>query len=78
MGLKNGWVRHQQVLGLGRHHLLTATTVGFLESAHQRQVVVGVDSPQVAGMQPSIGGEGISSSFRFVVVACRDARSFGQ
>ena len=78
MGLPHGGVGGQQVFGVRRQHLLTATTVGLLAPAGQRQVALGVHARQVTGQQPAVGGEGLGCGLGLVVVAGGHARPPGQ
>ncbi|PAV67833.1 hypothetical protein WR25_02703 [Diploscapter pachys] len=74
IGLNDVGMGGQQVLHLGRQHLLAAAAVRLLRPTDERDIAVVIDPAEIAGPQPSFGIEGRGGCIRFVVIAARHAR----
>ena len=75
-GLGDAGVREQLLLDVARVHVRTAGDVHVRGAAGDVEVAVGVDHPEVAGVEPAVG-ERVGVRLGVVEVAVADGRAGG-
>ena len=69
---RDGGMREQHLLDLGRGDVLAAHPEGVLDAPDHAQPALGRENADVAGAQPAVGREGLGGRFRVLVVAAHD------